>query len=62
MNDNEFIFKYETRDKAKTIRASGLRMSADGTFSVEIDKEDFKTIFSDPDEALIAYNRNATHG
>lgn len=62
MSDRPIIFKYETRDEAKTIPCTDLHVSADGTVSVEIDREAFESIFGNLNKAIHAYNRNATHG
>lgn len=62
MAERDFNFKYENRDKAKTIPVTDVHVSADGIFSVTIDKEVFKSIFSDPDKAIEAYNRSIIHG
>lgn len=62
MSERPINFKYETRDKAKMIPATNLRMSADGTFSVVIEREAFEKIFGNPNKAINAYNRSVTHG
>ena len=62
MTERSFNFKYENRDKAKTIPVTNAHVSENGTFSVTIDQEDFESIFRSPTEAISAYNRSVIHG
>ncbi len=62
MTEYGFNFRYENRDGSKMIPATDLRVSKDGSISVTIDKEVFKSIFPDPDKAIRAYNRSTIHG
>lgn len=62
MSERLINFKYENRDEAKTIPCTDLCVSADGTISVEIDREAFESIFGNLTEAINTYNRNVAHG
>lgn len=62
MSERPIIFKYETRDEAKTIPCTDLHVSADGAISVSIDREAFESIFGNLNKAINAYNRSVTHG
>lgn len=62
MTERAFNFRYENRDKAKTIPVTDVHVSADGTFSVTIEQEAFESIFRNPIEAISAYNRSVIHG
>ena len=62
MTERTFNFKYENRDKAKTITVANVHISADGTFGVTIEQEAFESILRNPLEAINAYNRSIIHG
>lgn len=62
MTERAFNFRYENRDGSKMIPVTDLQVSKDGSISVKIDKEVFKSIFPDPDKAIKTYNRSVIHG
>lgn len=62
MTERAFNFRYENRDRAKTIPVTDVHVSTDGTFSVTIEQEAFESIFRNPIEAINAYNRSIIHG
>lgn len=62
MTERVFNFRYENRDKAKTIPVSNFHVSKDGSLSVTIEQEAFESIFRNPIEAINEYNRSVIHG
>lgn len=62
MTKRAFNFRYENRGKSKTIPVTDVHVSADGTFSVTIEREAFESIFRNPIEAINTYNRSIVHG